>query len=66
LECKHGPQSERSGAGFHQASLCTLLRSSFILSPSPCRWKTSPQHDAATTMLHRRDGSRFPPDVTWV
>jgi hypothetical protein len=20
--------------------------------PSPCRWKTSPQHDAATTMLY--------------
>ncbi len=24
--------------------------------PSPCRWKTSPQHDAATTMLHCGDG----------
>ena len=23
--------------------------------PSPCRWKTSPQHDAATTMLHCGD-----------
>ena len=33
-------------------------------SLSPCRWKTSPQHDAATTMLHHRDGTRFPPDVT--
>ena len=22
------------------------------------------QHDAATTMLHRRDGARIPPDVT--
>ena len=33
------------------------------LSPSPCRWKTSPQHDAATTMLHPRDGVRFPPDM---
>ena len=30
------------------------------LPRSPCRWKTSPQHDAATTMLHRRDGARFP------
>jgi hypothetical protein len=26
--------------------------------------KNIPQHDAATTMLHRRDGARFPPDVT--
>ena len=23
-----------------------------------------PQHDATTIMLHRRDGARFPPDVT--
>ena len=35
-------------------------------SPSPCRCpvKTSPQHDAANTMLHWRDGARFNPDVT--
>ena len=32
-------------------------------SPSPYRWKTSPHHDAATTMLHRMDGARFSPDV---
>jgi hypothetical protein len=36
-----------------------LLRSSFTWS-----WKTTPQHDAATTMLHCRGGARFPPDVT--
>jgi hypothetical protein len=24
---------------------------------------TSPQHDATTTMLHRREGARFPPDM---
>ncbi len=24
--------------------------------PSPCRWKTPPQHDASATMLHRWDG----------
>ena len=24
--------------------------------PSPCQWKTCPQHDAATTMLHCGDG----------
>ena len=35
-------------------------------SPSPCRSKTSPQNDAATTMLYRRDGARFPSDVTLV
>ena len=34
-------------------------------SPSSCRWKTSPQHDADTNMLHCKDGARFPPDVTW-
>ena len=40
-------------------------------SPSFCSWKTSPQHDAATTMLHCRDGigqvmsgAWFPPDMT--
>ena len=27
---------------------------------SPCWWKTSTQHDTTTTMLHRRDGARFP------
>ena len=39
--------------------------------PSPCRWKTSPQHDTATTMLHRWDGigqvmsgAWFLPDMT--
>ena len=26
--------------------------------------KTSPQHDAATTMLDCRDGARFPSDLT--
>ena len=25
---------------------------------------TRTQHDAATTMLHRRVGARFPPDLT--
>jgi hypothetical protein len=39
--------------------------------PSPCRWKTSPQHDAATTMLHCRDvvlgwwGVGFAPDIAF-
>ena len=41
-------------------------------SPCPCRWNTLPQHDAATTMLHRWCGSTgqvmsdawFHPDVT--
>ena len=32
-------------------------------STCPCCWKTFPQHGAATTMLHHRDGARFPPDV---
>ena len=31
--------------------------------PLPATEKTSPQHDAATTMLHSRDGARFLPDV---
>ena len=29
-------------------------------SPSPCHWKTPPQHNAATTMLHRWDGIGHP------
>ena len=40
-------------------------------SSNPCCWKTPPQHDAATTMLHRWDGTGpvmsgawFPPDMT--
>ena len=33
-------------------------------SPSPCHQKTSSQHDAATTMLHRRGSARCPPDMT--
>ena len=37
-----------------------------ILSPSPCRWKTTPQHDNAPNMLHHRDVARFLPDVTLV
>ena len=48
--------------------LCTLRSSSF---PRPSFTsiltglkKKSPQHYAATTMLHRKAGARFPPDVT--
>lgn len=50
----------RSGAGFHPVSLCIILHSSF-----PLYWlkvsqflplKNIPQHDAAATMLHWRDG----------
>lgn len=33
-------------------------------SLSPYCWKTSPQHDAANTMLHCTDGAKFPPEVT--
>ena len=39
---------------------------------TPCRWKTSPQHDAATTMLHCGDsvlwvmgGVGFAPDIAF-
>ena len=31
--------------------------------PVPAAEKISPQLDAATTMLHRQDGARLPPDV---
>ena len=34
-------------------------------SPSSCRWKTSPQHDAATTMLHCRDGIGLVMSSAW-
>ena len=32
--------------------------------PVPATEKHPQQHDSATSMLHRRDGARFPPDVT--
>ena len=32
--------------------------------PDPAAEKTSPEDDAATTMIHHRDGARFHPDVT--
>ena len=34
--------------------------------PVPAAEKTSPQHDAAPTLLRHRDGARFPPDVMLV
>jgi hypothetical protein len=57
---------EHSGAGFHQGPLyfapfiCSSIRTSF---PIPAPEKTLPQHNAATTMLHRRDSAWFHPDV---
>ena len=45
--------------GYDTTSLAHLY-----LYPSPCHWKIPPQQDTATTMLHRRDYARFPPDVT--
>ena len=47
-------------------SLCFapfIFRSILTILPVPAVKKTSPQHDAATTMLHCRNGARFPPDV---
>jgi hypothetical protein len=46
--------------------LCTLFCSSFprsrlVSQSTPL--KNIPQHDAATTMLHHRDGARLPPDM---
>ncbi|KAK6319406.1 hypothetical protein J4Q44_G00106170 [Coregonus suidteri] len=39
-----------------------------VNGPTRAQWQDDPlklcQHDAATTMLHRRDGARLPPDVT--
>ena len=56
--------SLRSWAGYH-GSLCTLHRStlprSWLVSQSLPMKNSS---DAATTMLHRRDGARFRPDMT--
>ena len=50
---------------------CTHLSLDPDQYPSSCCWKTSPEHDAATTMLHCRDGigqvmsgAWFPPDMT--
>ncbi|XP_070292978.1 transport and Golgi organization protein 2 isoform X6 [Salvelinus sp. IW2-2015] len=40
-----------------------LLTAEFKLVSQSLPLKTSPQHDASTTMLHRRDGAWFPPGV---
>ena len=58
LEGKPSPKSKVLNAleqVFHQGSLCTWLCSPFPCLPVPAAEKTSPQHDAATTMLHRRE-----------
>ena len=67
LEGEPSPQSEVL-SGF--SSRISLYFAPFIF-PSiltsflvPAAEKTSPQHDAATTMLHRRNGARFPLEVT--
>ena len=67
LEGEPSPQSEFTGKIFIKdlSVLCSVhLSLNPDLSPSPFHRKTSPQHDAAMTMLHRRDGARFSPDVT--
>ena len=60
--------SESSGAGFHQRSLFYYAPFIFasILTSLPVSAAEKHPHSmmAATTMLHRRDGARFPPDVT--
>ena len=69
LEGEPSPQSEVLSA-LEQVFIKDLsILLSVHLSPIltslqvPATEKTSPQHDAATTMLHRRDGARFPSDV---
>ena len=57
---------------FRVSILCSIQVSlNHEQSSSLCRWKTPPQHDAATTMLHLWDGigqvmssSWFTPDMT--
>ena len=66
LEGEPLPQSEVLSA-LEQVfikDLSVLCSVHLSFDPSFCRWKTSLQHDAATLVLHRRDGAGFPPDVT--
>ena len=70
LDGEHSPQSEVLSA-LEQVFIKDLSVLCYVHlsldpdeSPSPCSKKTSPQHDAATTMLHCMDGARFPTDVT--
>jgi hypothetical protein len=56
LEGEPSPQSEILSTQEqvfikHLSILCSVhLSLNPDLTPSPCRWKTSPQHNAATTM----------------
>ena len=59
LEGEPSP-SLRSEARFHHGYLIPSILYSLLVPPAE---KTSSQHNAATTMLHRRDGIKFPPDV---
>uniref|UniRef100_A0A8K9X7V8 U2 snRNP-associated SURP motif-containing protein n=1 Tax=Oncorhynchus mykiss TaxID=8022 RepID=A0A8K9X7V8_ONCMY len=74
-ELESGKRPKKSGQSLQEQvehyrdkllhKVLSTLEQVFIkdLSPSPCRRKTSPLHDAAT-MLHRRDCARFLSDVT--
>ena len=66
LEGEPSPQSEVLSRLSSRISVLCYVHLSLDpnLSPSRCCGKTSPQHDSATTMLHRREGASFPPDVT--
>lgn len=56
---------EHSGADYHQGSIDLSLDTDE--SSRSCRCIASPQHDAATTMLHCRDGIKQVPflDITF-
>lgn len=59
---KGKPQNEVK-SDFHSGCLCTLLYPSS--PPVPADEKHSPQHGAATTMLHCRDGIGLGMNDTW-
>ena len=66
LEAEPSPWSEVLSAveQVFIKELCTLLRSSF---PRSCLVSAAEKHPSSTngvTMAHRRDGARFPQDVT--
>jgi hypothetical protein len=58
------PRNDKAKTGFEKVFIKDLSTlSSFPRSLSPCRRKTSLLHDATSTMLHRREGVKFPSEV---
>jgi hypothetical protein len=53
------------GEPFPQSEVLSALEQVFFKDFNILHFRNNPPH-AATTMFHRKDGARFPPDVTLV